>query len=297
MTYILFNPKSNNNRGKLDAENALETMKKNGKFNPENVEFIDIIEKKDVIGFVNSLTENDTALICGGDGTLNYFANDLYKAKIAADKIKCGLKFLPCGSGNDFMHDTANVPVPEQLLEPIELKQYLMNLPVVTVNGKTQYFVNGIGFGIDGYCCEEGDKIRASSDKPINYTAIAIKGLLFKFKPCNATVTVDGKTYSFKKVWLAPTMKGRYYGGGMKVAPDQNRLAEDRQVSLVVLHGSGKLHTLVVFPSIFEGQHIVHKDMISVFKGQNISVEFSKPCALQIDGETVSNVLKYSVSI
>ena len=55
----------------------------------------------------------------------------------------------------------------------------------------TKYFINGIGYGIEGYCCEEGDKIRATSDKPVNYTAIAIKGLLYKFKPRNATVTVD----------------------------------------------------------------------------------------------------------
>ena len=35
---------------------------------------------------------------------------------------------------------------------------------------------------MDGYCCEEGDKHRAVSDKPVNYTTIAIKGLLYKFK-------------------------------------------------------------------------------------------------------------------
>jgi diacylglycerol kinase family enzyme len=297
MTYILYNPRANNGHGKQDAETALETMKEKGKFIPEKVEFIDIIEKKDIIAFVDSLNEEDCAIICGGDGTLNHFANDLYSAKITADKIKCSLKFLPCGSGNDFMHDTANVHVPEQLFEPIELKQYLLNLPAVTVNGKTQYFINGIGFGIDGYCCEEGDRIRTTSTKPINYTAIAIKGLLFKFKPCSAKVTVDGKSYTFKKVWLAPTMKGRFYGGGMKIAPEQNRLAEDRQVSLVVFHNSGKLRTLVVFPSIFTGMHVEHKDLISIFKGQHIAVEFSKPCALQIDGETVPNVIKYSVSI
>ena len=34
----------------------------------------------------------------------------------------------------------------------------------------------------------------------INYTGIAIKGLLFNFKPKNATVTVDGIRHEYKKV-------------------------------------------------------------------------------------------------
>ena len=40
-----------------------------------------------------------------------------------------------------------------------------------------------------------GDEQRAASDKKVDYTGIAIKGLLFHYKPTNATVTVDGVTY------------------------------------------------------------------------------------------------------
>ena len=76
-------------------------------------------------------------------------------------------------------------------------------LPTVIVNEKEYKFINGVGFGIDGYCCEVGDEQRAKSDKPVNYTSIAIKGLLFHFKPVNATVTYDGKSRTFPKVWLS----------------------------------------------------------------------------------------------
>ena len=76
----------------------------------------------------------------------------------------------------------------------------------MTVNGKQYRFLNGIGYGIDGYCCQVGDEQREKSTKPVNYTAIAIKGLLFHYKPTNAVVTVDGETHNYRKVWLAPTM-------------------------------------------------------------------------------------------
>ena len=36
-------------------------------------------------------------------------------------------------------------------------------------------------------------------------------------------MTVDGKTEKFRNVWLAPTMFGRFYGGGMIPTPEQNR--------------------------------------------------------------------------
>ena len=168
-------------------------------------------------------------------------------------------------------------------------------LPVAEVNGKKYRFLNNVGFGIDGYCCEVGDKLKAESDKPVNYTSIAIKGLLFHFKPTGATVTVDGKQYHYEKVWIAPTMKGRFYGGGMMPTPSQDRTDPEGKVSLMVLHGSGKLKTLAVFPSIFKGKHIKHTEMVSIHTGHNIHVTFDRPTSLQIDGETFLGVTEYSV--
>jgi diacylglycerol kinase family enzyme len=179
---------------------------------------------------------------------------------------------------------------------PFSVLEYIRDLPTVTVNGNTYRFMNGVGFGVDGYCCEEGDRMKAEHpDVPVNYTAIAIKGVLGKYKPANALVTVDGVEKKYKKVWIAAAMHGRYYGGGMMCAPEQDRLAEDKQNTLVVWHGSGKLSTLMNFPKIFEGKHVEKKKMIDVVRGKEITVKFDRPCALQIDGETVLDVTSYTV--
>lgn len=171
-------------------------------------------------------------------------------------------------------------------------------MPVVTVNGKKYRFLNGVGYGIDGYCCEIGDMMREKdSTKKINYTTIAIKGLLFGYKPTNAKVTVDGKEYNFKKVWICPTMVGRYYGGGMLPAPNQHREDRNDHISVSVLHGSGKLKTLMIFPSIFTGKHIKHTKNVCVLEGKHITVEFDRPTPLQIDGETILNVTKYEAEL
>ena len=135
---------------------------------------------------------------------------------------------------------------------------------------------------------------KKSNGKPVNYTSIAIKGLLYDFKPTDATVIIDGKETRYKKVWIAPTMHGRFYGGGMIAAPDQRRDAPDGKFSVVIWHGSGKLKTLMVFPSIFKGEHVKHTECIDIVKADDVTVKFDKPCALQIDGETILSVTEYS---
>ena len=135
--------------------------------------------------------------------------------------------------------------------------------------------------------------IKHKSKKKINYTAIALKGLLYGYKKVNAIVNVDGVINKYKNVWLAPAMKGRYFGGGMMVAPYQDR--KDGLVTSVVYFSKSKLKTLFIFPSIFKGKHTKYTKNVKMTKGKIIEVTFDRPTALQIDGEVVENVSSYVV--
>ena len=117
--------------------------------------------------------------------------------------------------------------------------------------------------------------------------------ILFDYKKANATVIVDGVEHHFEKIWLAPTMNGRLYGGGMMIAPNQDRLNDERELSVVIFHKAGIIRTLTMFPSVFEGKHTKYTEWIKVLRGHDIIVKFDRPSALQIDGETVSNVTEY----
>ena len=278
-TYVLFNMLSGNGTGK-DKVDDLKTFLRG-----KQVSYKDITKITDFESFFADLTIKDEIIICGGDGTLNHFINDTDGMRILP-----AIYYYPTGSGNDFWNDLGKKPGDN----PIRIEQYLKDLPFVEVNGMKKRFLNGIGYGIDGYCCEEGDRQREAGNKKIDYTSIAINGLLFKYKPTNAEIEVDGTHYSYKKVWLAPSMNGRYYGGGMIATPDQDRLAKDRLLSLLIFHGSGKIKTLMIFPSIFKGKHIDHPKNVEVKTGHRIKVTFDRPVALQIDGETVLNVKTYT---
>lgn len=270
MTIALYNPLASNGRGRENAAKLAEVI-------DEQISFKDIRETK-----ISDIPAEDKIVICGGDGTISHLVNTF-------GEPERDIYYYAAGSGNDFTRDIGESGV-------ILLNPYLKNLPTVEVKGKSCKVLNGVGYGIDGYCCEVGDEQRAKNPgKEINYTSIAIKGLLFHFKPANATVTVDGKEHKFKKVWLAPAMNGRYYGGGMCIAPEQDRLNAERKLSVVVMHGSGKLKTLVVFPSIFKGEHVKHKEMVEILTGHTIEVKFDRPTALQVDGETIKNVESYVI--
>ena len=74
--------------------------------------------------------------------------------------------------------------------------------------------------------------------------------------------------------------------------PEQDRSSD--KLSLMLFHGAGRLRALSVFPSIFKGKHVKHKNMVAVHTGHEITVEFDRPTPLQIDGETILDVTKYT---
>jgi len=282
-TFVLFNPLAGNGTCEM-ASREIE-----GILSGRETEFVKD-EKLNHADFFEKLDSEDEVVICGGDGTINFLANS-----VDTDAIQNALYYYPAGSGNDFYNDIRESK--EKKL--VRINDYLKNLPVVEVNGIRRKFVNGIGYGIDGYCCEEGDRQRERKPgKRVNYTIIALKGLLYDFHRVNAKISLDGKeSIQYKDVWMAPSMNGRFYGGGMMCAPNQDRLNRNNQVSVIVVHSNSRLRLLAAFLTIFKGEHLKYDKIVTEFKAGQVHVEFDRPTALQIDGETVKNVTEYRVSV
>jgi len=275
---ILFNPLAGNKDGYARAH-KLETV-----YAGHELRFFNIIAISDYSEFFKLLYEDETLVLAGGDGTIAGFVNETENYR--KDRR---IWYYPTGTGNDFWKDLG-YKIGD---EPKDITDYLNNLPTLQISGTKEHFINGVGFGLDGYCCQAGDELRKTPGKKINYTAIAIKALLFHYRRTDATIMVDGKMSTFKHVWIAPTMFGRFYGGGMMAAPNQDRNSKKRTLTCVVMHSWSRLLTLVLFPGIFKGNHIKHKKHISVFEGREIRVRFNSPRPLQCDGETRLGVTEY----
>lgn len=272
---VLFNPLSGKKR-----TNIKELIKK--KLNNDKVRLFDVTEIGDVNSFCEGIGSDKEIIICGGDGTLNRFVNSI------DDDFKNPVYYLPTGNGNDFVRDIS----PKYKGNVLDLKPYITDLPTTDINGKKYKFLNNIGFGLDGFCCFEAERLR-NLGKKANYKMIALKGLLAKYKPVNARVTVDGKINNYKNVYLLPTMNGRFYGGGVMMAPHQKRLSENKKLSVVILHTIGRLMVLPCFPTIYTGLHVKLKRYVDVLTGNDITVEFDRPSPIQIDGELIGTTLTY----
>ena len=278
---VLYNPLSSTGKGEEKARILNEKLGTDS-----TVVFQSLLDIPDKRQFLNELEPDVIPVITGGDGTLSRFVNSL------GGNPTRDIYYYPAGTGNDFLNDLNKTGD----TDPFLLNLYITDLPHIHFNGESHVFINGVGYGIDGYVCEEGERIRQKTGKPINYTGTAVKGLLGAYKQNRAVVTVDGKTMEFDHVWMTPTMLGRFFGGGMMCAPGQDRLNPDGTVSLMVMRCRSKFRTLLLFPSIFKGKHVKAMQIVSVFKGHDIRVRFDRPTALQIDGEVFSGVTEYTVT-
>lgn len=273
MIHILYNPLSANKRGSYFKDNIIRSLPKN-----------DLCEvdctKIDLNDFLSSLSYHDELHIIGGDGTLNRFVNAWMLNPID----------IPCfmhagGSGNDFLRDV-HAKNGATLLNP-----FLKNIPYLEIDHTRRYFINNIGYGMDGMVCVVANRQKLAGKKHISYFRNALLQIAHDFTTRRAKITIDGSAHEFENVWLIPTMNGKYYGGGMEMAPNQSRQSD--KLTLLAIHCPNRLKTLCCFPQIMRGQHIRHTDMIDIFTGNDIEVEFDSPCGLQYDGEVIENVLKY----
>ena len=277
--YILFNPLAGNG-------NSEDKFKSLNIQDSEKI-FYDVTVNDYHLKLLSDLECDDKIIICGGDGTLNRFISD-----IADMNIKNDILYIASGSGNDFMNDIIH-KYPD---EPVKINELIENLPIVTIKDKTYRFLNGVGLGVDGCVCAEISRLRKIKKKKVNYIPVALKVLFKCYTPTKATVTIDGETKEYSRVWMSSVMKGKFFGGGMKIAPDQDRFDSGNLVTCLVAHNLSKLKIISLFVTIFKGTHTKYVKHVAIKKCHEIKVEFDRPTILQIDGEPIEDVVSYTVS-
>jgi len=276
MNYILYNPKSKSEHNDLNIIPGKAELERRG---AKQISLLEV----DLSEFLPTLTAEDKLYLCGGDGTLHHFVNNA-----RGFKFSCPVFVIRSGTGNDFLNDIGQTD-PETL---IDVSMYLSDLPEVEIDGEKRLFINGVGMGIDGEVCDGVEQYKKKTGKKANYTAIALKLLAYKYKRPSATVTVDGVIHHFNDVWMASAMHGRYFGGGMMIAPTQDR--NTGKMSVMVMHGGSRPKILTIFPSVFNGGHIKHKEIVEIFECDEVTVKFDIPIGFQADGEVKPLMLTYT---
>ena len=246
------------------------------------------IRAKDITK-LDSIKEKDKILIVGGDGTLTSLINKYKKYLDNLPKIYA----VKAGTGNDFLRNIIHSGYPVENINNkyFLINPFLKNLPICKVNNNEKTFLNGIGIGLDGYICKNVEEQRNKNNKQ-SFFKITLKSFM-EFKPLEKlTIEVDGKKHELKKCWFASIMNGKYYGGGMKIAPKADFKGEKLQA--IIINDINKFKLFMLFPLIYTGNHSKVK-AVHFFEGKHIKITSDEKTYVQIDGEPQKDINEIEV--
>ncbi len=265
MDLILYNPLSKNAKSNIQTHKLVRYYKKN------RIPFRlkSILKITDIEDYLLDKDHIDKIILLGGDGTINHFVNNIINLDIKQD-----IYLKSNGSGNDFLRSLKNND---------SLPQHIMESTYDT--GFKTYFINGTGFGIDGYVGYLMNESKGKSQ--FSYLINTLKAL-FRYIPEPLTITVDGETHHYDKAFLVTMNNGRYFGGGMQISPEGDITSP--YLDVIVVHTIRKFLMLPIFFTIYLGLHTKFKRYVTHFKGKVITATFTSPQISQADGENYYDV-------
>ena len=253
--YIFYNPYAGNHKGRENAEILAVVYD-----NPVCYDMTWMTSYEDVW---EQMDESDQIILCGGDGTLNFFAN-----WIRGKSIPAPVYFYSIGHGDDFVRDIGKRRGDSPYFC---IDDYIKDLPEVTIKDESMLFVNGLYFG------------PASGNwKEISHHVST-----------DVVVRVDGEVYSFENVQMISVTKGRYCNSGMLVAPEQDRL--ESLLTIKIIYGFGKVRMYHVLSAMMKEKRLRNQKKIVTIAGREISMVFSHPVSLNVDGKDICDIQEFSI--
>lgn len=231
----------------------------------------------------------ETLVCVGGDGTVNEVINGLLVNDLPVQPT-LRLAIISCGTGQDLVRtlgtrdlDTTleSLSLGSSALLDVGRMQYIDGY---TGHLETRYFINVADAGIGASTAE---RINASSKRfggLISYLSAAVQTIV-KYQPWEATVDVDGVQVFDGTVGMVVFANGRYFAGGMLVAPDASLC--DGRIDLFILEGVGKRRLLTsLLPRVYRGKHVGQAGIMH-FAAETATVRSGPELLMEIDGEQV----------
>ena len=211
-------------------------------------------------------------LVGGGDGTASEIATGLLGAGRNEDVT---LGFLPLGTGGD-------------LLRTLGIPRVLGGALAILRAGRTReidagrleyrddhgqraltFFVNETSAGLAGLVAQLVTRATKALGPTGSFLLGTLRGIA-SAQPHAARVRVDGELAHEGPLVLATASNGRYFGGGMHVAP--NASPSDGLFHAVIIPGMAKPELLARLPSLYVGRHLAAPG-VRELRGRIVEVE------------------------
>ncbi len=209
----------------------------------------------------------------GGDGLVHLVLQLVVPRNIAFSAI-------PAGTGNDFVRALG-----WELDEIIIQLNTVVSTPPVAIDlglVDSEWFGAVLSTGFDSVVNEKANEMNWPKG-PMKYN-LAIAMELPKFKPLKYTIELDNQVIETEAMLIA-VGNGGSYGGGMKVCPDA--VMSDGLFDVMVLRPVSKVEFVRVFPTVFSGKHINHKQ-VDIYRTKRVSLH--APAVAYADGERIGGL-------
>jgi YegS/Rv2252/BmrU family lipid kinase len=220
----------------------------------------------------------------GGDGTHNEVANGLLQGG-SPDKVV--LAIVTSGTGGDFRRTLGlgKGPLPAiRCLSGRSTRTLDVGRFTYVDHGGAKavwHFINILSFGIGGLV----DHIVNTSGKALGGKAtffLATLRALAKFKPAEISLSVDDGSARVVTIHNVAIANGKYFGGGMLVAPDA--APDDGQFDVVSFEGMSTLSFAGLGSSIYAGKHVTNRH-VTVTRARRVVATSKDRVLLDVDGE------------
>jgi YegS/Rv2252/BmrU family lipid kinase len=221
----------------------------------------------------------------GGDGTINEVVNGFFDGDTA---LPGAFGVLPSGSGGDFVKTLGtakDLRAAAAQLKGAPKKIDVGRLTFTAHDGSEQrrYFINITSFGISGLV----DRYVNQSSKPLGGTvAFALASLRAgtQYKNANVRLTLDGRPPKDGKIYTVAVANGRFFGGGMKVAPEAR--LDDGLFDVVTLGDFGFSDLLLRGLDIYSGKHVTNPK-VTIHRARRVEAvpTNGEEVLLDVDGE------------
>jgi diacylglycerol kinase (ATP) len=224
----------------------------------------------------------------GGDGTFSE-VSQAYLCAAGTPREGPRLALLPCGTGSDFFRSTAPSVNLEKLVENVATgRDQRVDLGLVELRDREgrptlRAFLNIVSIGLSAAVNRRVATLRWLGGRLGFLGATAREVLSYSEPPI--IVETDGVLWQRGPVLICALANGRYFGGGMQIAP-QARL-DDGALDAVFFGGAGLPALASLLPRLYSGDHI-HDERVSTIRHQVVTVRPAVEGAeiwVDVDGE------------
>ncbi len=288
--FVIINPKAGGGKAQACWSNIRDFLKRSiGSF-----DYALTTAPRDAIHLAQKAIAQGAELIIavGGDGTTNEVANGFVDLNGCISR-ESALAIIPCGTGSDFCRTIGLTSDPVAAITRIvENNERLIDIGLVGFHSNagalaSRMFLNIASFGLSGaisHNMQGSVRLQRFSSK-MTYLVETFRAL-YSYQPVSLRLTVDDNLFE-REVMFVAVANGRYFGGGMMVAPNAD--PQDGLLDVIVLKAISKTRLARKIALVYRGSHLELPE-IEVFRGSKITAEVANrsretPVFLEVDGE------------